>query len=145
MSIVVPPATALLAPGAVSSALATVVSGWAAGSAMSSGARAGRREARAPGTPPAYVFWVAWTIIYALVGVQAAVAPSADARLHLYANLAVNLAWPLIYEKAGRDARATLAVLLWLVLDTWYLILVERMALLLPYGLWMLFAAWLMT
>lgn len=136
--------TVLPSPGLLTSAVATVASGWTVGHATSESMRRDAASKTKAGAPPPYVFWVAWSLIYALVGVQAGTARSPEARLHLYVNLAVNLSWPLVAEISGADSRTTLAVLLWILADTWYLVLVERMTLLLPYALWMVFATWLM-
>lgn len=109
-----------------------------------------------PLSPPAWLFPVAWTILYILMGlascrVLSSTAPREDIRtaLWLYGiQLAVNFVWPILFF----NGQWFLIAFLWLML-LWILIIVttvkfyriDRMAgdLLLPYLLWTTFAAYL--
>ena len=108
-----------------------------------------------PLSPPAIVFPIVWTILYALMGVSAAriwMAPPSDDRrlgLRLFAGqLAFNFFWSIIFFSLQAFGFA----LIWLVL-LWVLILcmvrafwkVDKIAawLQIPYLLWVTFAAYL--
>lgn len=114
-------------------------------------------------TPPAWVFPVVWTILYALMGVSAArvtLAPQSKERswgLNFFvAQLIVNFFWPLLFF----NAQAFGFALLWLIL-LWVLVLVMILTfrkvdpiaawLQIPYLIWLTFAAvlnaavWLMN
>ena len=108
-----------------------------------------------PLSPPAIVFPVVWTILFALMGIGAAriyLAPASDARsrsLRLFLlQLTFNFFWSIIFFNFQRFGFA----LLWLI-ALWVLILlmilsfrkVDRLAALLqiPYLLWVTFAVYL--
>lgn len=108
-----------------------------------------------PLSPPAIVFPIVWTILFALMGISAAriymVAPSQNRSrgLNLYiAQLIVNFFWSLIFF----NAQAFGFAFIWLLL-LWALVLVmiltfrkvDPMAawLQIPYLLWLTFAAYL--
>ena len=110
---------------------------------------------RPPLSPPAVVFPIVWTILFALMGIGAArvdlAEPSAERTqsLRIYVlQLAVNFFWSIIFFNLQRYGLA----LLWLVL-LWILVLwmirsfnkVDPVAALLqiPYLLWLTFAAYL--
>ena len=108
-----------------------------------------------PLSPPAVVFPIAWTILYALMGVGAAriyrLPPSAErsTALRLFGiQLAVNFAWSILFFnfQAFGFAFFWLAVL-WILIVRMILSFAEqdRTAawLQLPYLLWVLFAAYL--
>ena len=108
-----------------------------------------------PLAPPAWVFPVVWTVLYALMGIGAARVDLAETsteqgkalRLFLV-QLAVNFLWSIIFF----NLRAFGAAFLWLVL-LWVLIIlmirafyqVDKTAALLqiPYPLWVTFAGYL--
>lgn len=111
--------------------------------------------AKPPLSPPAWLFPVAWTILYGLMGISSAkvwLSPESEARsrgLNLYvAQLIVNFFWSLIFF----NAQAFGFAVLWLIL-LWVLVLlmilqfrkVDRLAALLqiPYLLWLTFALYL--
>ena len=108
-----------------------------------------------PLSPPAWVFPIVWSILFALMGISAAriwLSPASAQRsrgLNLYvAQLAVNFFWSLIFFNAQAYGFAFLwLVLLW-ALVLW-MILTFRKAdplaawLQLPYLLWLTFAAYL--
>ena len=115
----------------------------------------GETALQPPLSPPAIVFPIVWTILYALMGVSAAriaLAPSSTARsrgLNLFiAQLIVNFFWSLIFF----NAKAYGFAFLWLLL-LWFLVLwmiltfrkVDPLAAILqiPYLLWLTFAAYL--
>ena len=108
-----------------------------------------------PLAPPGWVFGVVWPILYALMGIGAALiwaappSPKRSRSLNLFvAQLIVNFFWSPIFFNAGAYGFA----LLWLLL-LWGLVLlmilqfrkVDRTAALLqiPYLLWLTFAAYL--
>lgn len=112
--------------------------------------------ARPPMSPPGWVFPVAWTLLYILMGTASyIVAGSSVSRerkeraLCVYAlQLAVNFAWPVIFFKLSAYGAAFfwLLLLLLLVLTTELLFKhISKTAgkLLLPYLLWLLFALYL--
>ena len=109
-----------------------------------------------PLSPPGWVFPVVWSILYLLMGyasyrIWTSDAPSADKRraLLLYgAQLLANFVWPLLFF----GGEMFLAALIWLVF-LWILIFLSIRAfskideragdLLIPYILWVTFAAYL--
>ena len=120
------------------------------------GMRAYAGMAKPPLSPPGWVFPAAWTVLYLLMGLASWRITGANASedrrqmaLSLYAvQLAANFLWPLLFFGLERYTLAFLwlLVLLLLVLATW-----DRFrrldrpagALLLPYILWLCFAAYL--
>lgn len=109
-----------------------------------------------PLSPPGWVFPVAWTILYLLMGwASYLVAVSREqpgkvkSALNAYgAQLLVNFFWPTLFFTLGRYllAFAWLLLLLALVVVTWQRFRkISRLAgaLLLPYLAWLLFAAYL--
>ena len=107
-----------------------------------------------PLSPPGWVFPLAWTILYSLMGVAAYLVWMRDSTgrngaLFFYGlQLIFNFVWPLLFF----NARAYLASLIWLLL-LWVLILIttarffqETKAagwLRIPYLLWVAFAGYL--
>ena len=107
-----------------------------------------------PLSPPGWVFPLAWTILYSLLGVAAYLVWMRDSTgrngaLFFYGlQLIFNFVWPLLFF----NARAYLASLIWLLL-LWVLILIttarffqETKAagwLMIPYLLWVAFAGYL--
>ena len=108
-----------------------------------------------PLSPPALLFPIVWTILYALMGISAAqvwLAPPSPERsrgLNLYAaQLIVNFFWSLIFFNAQRYGFAVLWLILLWVLVLWMILefrKVDPLAALLqiPYLLWLTFAAYL--
>ena len=110
--------------------------------------------AKPPLSPPGWVFPVVWSALYLLMGfaswlVWRSDAPEKKRALSLYAaQLIANFIWPLLFF----GGEWYLAALLWLVL-LWVLILLTIRAfsviseragdLLIPYILWVSFAAYL--
>lgn len=108
-----------------------------------------------PLSPPAAVFPIVWTILYALMGVSAARIWLAGNSVHrgrglnlFVAQLVVNFFWSLIFFNAcAYGAAFAWLILLW-VLVAWMIITFRRTdltaALLqIPYLLWLTFAAYL--
>jgi tryptophan-rich sensory protein len=107
-----------------------------------------------PLSPPAYVFPVVWTILYALMGIGAARVATSDNRknnvaLNLFViQLIVNFFWSFFFFNAQAFGFAAI----WLVL-LWVLVLlmiiafwkVDRLAawMQIPYLIWLTFAAYL--
>ena len=109
-----------------------------------------------PLSPPGWVFPAVWTVLYLLMGLASWFVTGANASedrkqmaLSLYAvSLAANFLWPLLFFGLGRYTLAFLwlLVLLALVLAAWgrFRRLDRRAgALLIPYVLWLCFAAYL--
>ena len=107
-----------------------------------------------PFSPPGWLFPIVWTILYILMGIAAAKVwntehTERDTALTLYAvQLAVNFFWPIFYFLF----EARLLALLWLLLLIYLVFLtlkyfneISRSAarLLLPYFVWLLYAAYL--
>ena len=107
-------------------------------------------------TPPGWMFPVAWTILYVLMGIASYLvyssetsAPRRSRALKVYAaQLLANFLWPILFFALGLH----LAALLWLLV-LWLLVLlcmtlfrfISRTAgqLLLPYFLWTAYAVYL--
>lgn len=106
-------------------------------------------------SPPAIVFPIVWTLLYALMGIGAArvslTPPSAERSLGLnlfVVQLIVNFFWSLIFFNAGAYGFAFLWLLLLIALVVWMILSFRRtdpLAALLqiPYLLWLIFAAYL--
>ena len=112
--------------------------------------------AQPPLSPPAWVFPVAWTILYLLMGLASWLVWRSDVSraekkraLTLYGvQLAVNFIWPLIFFRAGMYGFALIWLVVLLVLVTETAIAFGRIDmraawLLIPYLLWLLFAGYL--
>lgn len=126
------------------------------GALLSGGMADYRAMNQPPLSPPGWIFPVVWTILYLLMGyasylVWMADAPQAEKRkaLLLYgAQLLANFIWPLLFF----GGNFYLAALIWLVV-LWVLIFLTIRAfskineragdLLIPYILWVSFAAYL--
>lgn len=109
-----------------------------------------------PLAPPPLVFPVVWTVLYLMMGIASVLVWKADAQqaqkkqaLQWYgAQLAVNFVWPLLFFNAGLYgiALAWLILLLALVVETiiaFRAINPVAAVLMVPYLLWLLFAAYL--
>jgi tryptophan-rich sensory protein len=111
--------------------------------------------AQPPLSPPGWVFPVAWTLLYALMGISAAriyLAPASRERsrgLNLYvAQLTVNFFWSLIFFNAQAFGFAFLWLLILWALVLWMILTfastdATASRLQLPYLLWLTFAAYL--
>lgn len=115
----------------------------------------GQLVAQPPLSPPAILFPIVWTVLYALMGFGAArirlSSPSAERSrgINLFiAQLNVNFFWPLIFFNAQAYGFALLWLLLlwglvlWMIL-TWHKIDPLAAKLQIPYLLWLTFAAYL--
>lgn len=108
-----------------------------------------------PLSPPAILFPIVWTILYALMGIGAArvsLAPPSPQRsrgLNLFViQLVVNFFWSLIFFNAQAYGFALLWLLALWGLVLWMILLFRRVDplaawLQLPYLLWLTFAAYL--
>lgn len=106
-------------------------------------------------TPPGWLFGVAWTVLYTLMGISAArvwLAPASQAKekgLNLYvAQLIVNFFWSLIFFNAQAFGFAVLwLLLLWalvfLMILQFYKVDQKAAILQIPYLIWLTFAAYL--
>ena len=107
-----------------------------------------------PGTPPSWVFGPVWTTLYVLMAVSAWLVWreyrwGARAALFIFfAQLALNLAWSGIFFGARQPGFAFAEiVILWLVIlfnvDIFYRLNALAAGLLVPYLLWVTYAAYL--
>lgn len=109
-----------------------------------------------PLSPPAWVFPVAWTLLYLMMGAAAYLIFASDApreerkgALRLYAwQLLVNLSWPVLFFCFGwYGAAFCWLVLLWILVFrttiTFYRFDHKTLFLLLPYLFWVSFAGYL--
>lgn len=115
----------------------------------------GQTAIQPPISPPAWVFPVVWTILYALMGISAArisLSPPSAARnrgLNLFiAQLVVNFFWSLIFFNAQAYGFAVLWLFLLWGLVLWMILIfykVDPLAayLQIPYLIWLTFAAYL--
>lgn len=115
----------------------------------------GERVLQPPLSPPAIVFPIVWTILYALMGVSAArinlTPPSIDRSrgLNLFViQLVVNFFWSLIFFNAQAYGFAFLWLLLLWALVLWMIAVFRRIdplaaILQIPYLFWLTFAAYL--
>lgn len=112
--------------------------------------------AKPPLSPPAWVFPVAWTILYCMMGLATyfVVTSNADSKskafaLMLYAvQLVMNFAWSILFFKWEMKLFAFIwLIVMWLIviLCTFRFFAIDRMAgiLMIPYTAWLSFAAYL--
>ena len=135
-------------------ALAPLVSGALSWLVVSDAASSYGELALPPLSPPAWVFPAVWTVLYIIMGIASlriynSADPDRTNALYLfYIQLAVNVIWPFIFFGLCQYLVAFLwIILLWLlVLDTTVTFgNIDRKAgyLLVPYILWISFAAYL--
>lgn len=129
-----------------------LLSGWLSGEGT---AIFGQTAIQPPLSPPAILFPIVWTILYALMGIGAArisVTPDSSERdrsLNLFiAQLIINFFWSLIFFNARAYGFALLWLILLFVLVLWMTLEFRKtdpLAALLqvPYLLWLAFAAYL--
>jgi len=110
---------------------------------------------KSPLTPPGYVFSIAWTILYILMAVSLYLfVKSENGKWKVIAlwifglQLVLNLLWSPIFFVSHDLHLAFVIILLLLVLVFWNIILFYRASkpagyLLVPYFLWLIFAAYL--
>lgn len=109
-----------------------------------------------PLAPPPWVFPVLWTILYLMMGIASVLIWNANApqdekkqALTWYvAQLAVNFVWPLLFFNAGLHGIAFMWLILLLALVVETIIRFRAISpiaagLMVPYLLWLLFAAYL--
>ncbi len=134
--------------------LAPLVSGALSWLVVSDAAASYGELALPPLSPPAWVFPAVWTVLYIMTGIASlriysSADPDRTNALYLfYIQLAVNVIWPFIFFGLCQYLVAFLwIILLWLlVLDTTVTFgNIDRKAgyLLVPYILWISFAAYL--
>ena len=110
--------------------------------------------AKPPLSPPAWVFPVVWTVLYALMGWASGLGydsghPERAKPLRLYAlQLLVNFLWPIVFFRWEKPFAALLLLILLLILVVAMLRqfrLAEPLAgwLIVPYLLWLVVALWL--
>ena len=115
----------------------------------------GQTAIQPPLSPPAWVFPVVWTILYALMGISAAqvsLAPPSRKRsqgLNIFVGqLVVNFFWSLIFFNAQAYDFAVLWLFLLWGLVLWMILTFDKVDppaayLQIPYLLWLTFAAYL--
>lgn len=108
-----------------------------------------------PLSPPAILFPIVWTVLYALMGISMArirLAPSSAQRSRSsnlwIAQLIFNFFWSLIFFNAGAYGLALVWLLVLWVLVLWMILSMRKVDplaawLQLPYLLWLTFAAYL--
>ncbi len=107
-----------------------------------------------PLSPPGWVFPVVWTILYLLMGYAAYRVQvkggegTARARVFYYVQLALNFLWPVLFFGFQAYLLAFVELLiLWVAIavTAWKFAAIDELAgdLLLPYLLWVTFAAYL--
>ena len=108
-----------------------------------------------PLSPPAWLFPIVWTILYALMGIGAArvygapISPERSKGMNLFVvQLIVNFFWNLIFFNAQAFGFALIWLLLLWTLVLWMIVefsKVDKLAALIqiPYLLWLAFAAYL--
>ena len=128
------------------------LSGWLSGNGT---AVFGQTAIQPPLSPPAWVFPLVWTVLYALMGISAtriSLAPPSTQRnwgLNLFiAQLVVNFFWSLIFFNAQAYGFAVLWLLLLWGLVLWMILTFHKADptaayLQIPYLLWLTFAAYL--
>ena len=132
--------------------LAGIVSGWISrdGTIVFS-----ETAIQPPFSPPAILFPIVWTVLYALMGISAAQIslaqdlPMKTRGLNLFvAQLIVNFFWSPIFFNTGAYGFAFLWLLLLITLVVWMILTFRKVDpiaawLQIPYLLWLLFAAYL--
>ena len=115
----------------------------------------GQLAIKPPLSPPAWLFPVVWTILYALMGVGAGIvsgkpqSTDTDRAINLMvAQLVVNFFWPLLFFNAQAYGFALLWLILLLVLVIWMTLEFRKVSplaalLQIPYIIWLLFATYL--
>jgi len=128
------------------------LSGWLTRDAMESYMQTIRQP---PLSPPGWVFPIAWTILYALMGIGAArvaqTQPSKERSLGLnlfIVQLVVNFFWSPIFFNAQAFGFALLWLLLLWILVLWMILSFRETdplaaKLQIPYLIWLIFAAYL--
>lgn len=107
-------------------------------------------------SPPGWVFPAAWTLLYILMGIASCLVYCSEASqprkkraLTVYAvQLGVNFVWPLLFFRFGLFWLSffwllLLCALVWVCMVMFRYIVPRAGSLMLPYLLWLLFAAYL--
>ena len=141
---------------AVSIAIPLIVGAVAGLLTRSATAEFGMSAAMPPASPPSILFTIVWTLLYTLMGIASYLVFSSDAEgtqksraLTVYAlQLALNFLWSFVFFNAGAytAAAVVIAILLALIIVTavlFYRINPAAGYLLIPYILWVAFAAYL--
>lgn len=142
-------------PYIISAGIALAVGGLSALFSMNGMEYYGENLLKPPLSPPAWLFPVAWTILYVIMGIGAAriwLLPESQERsrgLNLYvAQLVVNFFWSLIFFNAQAYGFAVIwLLLLWglvlLMILQWRKIDPVAAWMQIPYLIWLTFAAYL--
>ncbi|HRV73196.1 MAG TPA: tryptophan-rich sensory protein [Eubacteriales bacterium] len=134
--------------------LGSVAVGTAAGLLSRSGMQANMAQPQPPLSPPSWVFPIAWTIFYVLMGLSAALVWAAhpkgnkSALFPFYLQLALNFLWPLLFFALHLEVAAFVLILALIAVVIWMCVAFFRVRpvagwLQLPYALWLCFAAYL--
>lgn len=129
-----------MTPAMILSSFSVVLSGWAVGKVTEINSEKYNQSSL---TPPGWVFGVAWSILYAFLGLVIAIA-NKETRLNIFVNIFVNFSWTFVFQASPE---AALAVLAWLLFDVISIFASDRdyriRTLLLPYITWLSFALYL--
>lgn len=113
-----------------------------------------RQLVKPPLSPPAIVFPIVWTILYILIGIGAYIISEEDNKLvptalKLYwAQLAVNILWPLFFWRFELLGIAAALIVVMIVLTVLLMIVSSKInfnavLFFLPYLIWLVFALYL--
>ncbi len=104
---------------------------------------------KAPGNPPGFVFGIVWPVLYGMMAISAFIAWRAGARLGVYMlQLALNLAWSFLFFDLHMALPGLIDIIVLWALVFWMTRRYYRHSrlaglLLVPYLLWLSFAAYL--
>ena len=108
-----------------------------------------RQSANYGGPVPGWIFPVVWSILYILMGISSyLISDNKDLLKIYYVNLVVNLLWPIIFFSFGLETLAFFWILALIIIVGYmmYKFYIENKIsayLLIPYIIWLVFAAFL--
>ena len=108
-----------------------------------------RQSANYGGPVPGWIFPVVWSILYILMGISSyLISDNKDLLKIYYVNLVVNLLWPIIFFSFGLETLAFFWILALIIIVGYmmYKFYIENKIsayLLVPYIIWLVFAAFL--
>ena len=108
-----------------------------------------RQSANYGGPVPGWIFPVVWSILYILMGISSyLISDNKDLLKIYYVNLVVNLLWPIIFFSFGLETLAFFWILALIIIVGYmmYKFYMENKIsayLLIPYIIWLIFAAFL--
>ena len=108
-----------------------------------------KQSANYGGPVPGWIFPVVWSILYILMGISSyLISDNKDLLKIYYVNLVVNLLWPIIFFSFGLETLAFFWILALIIIVGYmmYKFYIENKIsayLLIPYIIWLVFAAFL--